>query len=376
VSEPTPAPTVAPVAPRTRARLADRVLTMVDAPSTGLLGAVDPARGGVVVTGSRAHTMAARLHLSHPHLPVLIEPASGRQHLATADQPFLLQTGGAQGPADALWSPTLAEVLAEQRAAHPTLVITPSGQVDVGDSAALKAVVRGANEVTDDDVATLVVVSNAWLTAAWVRQLCAVLRDSEHPILLGLIDSKGDPLARKGAVEGYRRVLGEVPDVVAWRTDLSGLGALAHGALATAVGQRPSLRRYSKVGSTGFASNAADRSPHVLLPELLHFSTAQRMRAEWFASAAPLTCARPCCRGRALDRFDASDEAVAAAHMHNTLALRELADECLDTPVAARPRWWRERLQDAVVAHTALSTAISREVKPLEFVRRWLDSMH
>ena len=344
--------------------LQDRVLLMTSAPTEADVAEIDPRHGGLVVSGTRAGSTVRSLRNSYPSMTLLIEPESAIQYQATAEAPFLLPNLGRLFPV------TLADCLEGQRQAGASRVITPSGQVDAGDSAALKAIVTRANELDDSDVLTLVVVADTWLTPPWVDQLAAVVRRSRHQVLLGLVNSADDPLSREGAVAGYARLAAQAPSVVMWRTDLSGIGALAHGAVAAVIGKRPSQRRYSRFDETPHASKLSDKTPHVLLPGLLRYSRAQQMRTEWFATSPSLSCSCRHCHGRDLDRFGKSDPAHAQAYLHNLNVLNDLVGQCLDAQ--DRRDWWTQQLHEARSAHLALGTRINRSVAEPMSLRRWL----
>lgn len=350
--------------PRSLTALQDRVLLMATHPTDADVAAIDQRRGGLVVQGSHAAGIVASLRRAMPQMTLLIEQSSASTYQATENAPFQLPAD------DGIFPLSLSELLHGQRQAGASLVITPSGQVAAGDSGALKSIVTQANSLDEPDVATLVPVSAAWLTAPWVEQLEAVLKRSRHPVLLGLVDGKDDPLSRQGAVAGYARIAAAVPDVVMWRTDLSGLGALAHGALAAVIGQRPGQRRYSQVGETPYASKLSDNTPHVLLPELLRYSRAHQMRTEWFATSPSLTCPCRYCQGLALDRFDKSAPSHAVAYLHNLTVLNGLVDQCLSAP--DRQQWWFRTLQNAQGAHLELGNDINRPVPEPTSLRRWL----
>jgi hypothetical protein len=350
--------------PRSLVLLQDRVLLMASTPTDDDVAEIDPRHGGLVASGKQAASTVTSLRNGYPTMTLLIEPTSASTYQASADEPFLLPAD------DGLFPLSLGDCLTGQRQAGASLVITPSGQVDAGDAPALKAIVNQANALDDADLLTLVPVSDSWLAPPDIDQLVAVLKRSRHPVLLGLVNSTDDPLSRQGAVAGYARLASEVPGIVMWRTDLSGLGALAHGAVAAVIGQRPSQRRYAKVGVTSRSSKLADKTPHVLLPELLRYSRAQQMRTEWFATSPSLNCTCEYCRGRDLDRFDKSPEAHEAAYLHNLTMLNQLVGECLSA--ADREEWWTQQLREAQSAHLELANRINRIVSEPASMRRWL----
>lgn len=353
----------------TTTALRDRFWTMGSGGSLtpDVLERIDPETGGIVLTGETAAASAADIRSLRPDLPLLINPTSADKHAATADKPFVLLDEGV------LFEQTVQEALAIQRHAGATMVITPSGQIGANDVGALKAVVNGANAITDPDVVTLVVVQSDWLTGSWLKTLCAVLRTSTHPVLLGLARSFANPLDAVGALEGYQKVAADVGSVVGWQTDLSGLGLVAHGALGAAVGLRPSARRYAEIGLHPRSSDKRDRTPHVLLPDLMRYSRSSHMQKEWFAQAQPDVCDRPCCRGGAVDRFDGTEQSVDVAHAHNTTVLSELASDLVAGATSGRASWWRRQITDAIAAHAELGERIRREVVVPTDLKRWND---
>lgn len=353
----------------TRTALQDRFWTMGSAGSIpeDVLAEIPAGTGGLVLTGATAAAAAREVRAQRPDLPLLLAPTSADQRAATAEKPFVLLDD------EVLFSQTVQEVLTQQRDAGADMVITPSGQVEAQDAAALKAVIAGANQITEPDVLTLVVVQAGWLVDPWIGTLCSVLRDSEHPVLLGLADSFANPLDARGALAGYQRVAHEVGTVVGWHTDLSGLGFVGNGGLGAAIGLRPSGRRHAQLGLHPKSSDKRDKTPHVLLPELMRYTRSSHMQKEWFAQASPDICSSACCAGRAVDRFDGSNESVAAAHVHNTTVLYELVDAFSSVASPSRHAWWRKRVNDAIAAHTALGERIRREVKLPTDLERWSD---
>ncbi len=362
--------TTQPLARDVATGLRDRVLTVGTAFSPSLLGQIDPDLGGLVVVGERAHATVRELTRQYPTLPILIEPTTVANAAATVEHPFILEND------NTLFPVTVEQVLDSQRQAGATFAVTPSGQIPAGDSATLKAVVHGANAIAAADALTLVGVPDLWLTQPLVKTLCRVLHDSEHPVLLSLINSSGDPLERKAAATGYRQVAETLGDrVIGWRTDLSGLGLIAHGALSAAIGIRPSQRRLAQFDRPPRSSDKRDGTPHVLLPDLLRFSRSSVMHHEWFASTRPDACPCRWCAGADIDRFDDSSESVEVAHLHNGAILQQLVEACMSVPPDHRAWWWRRRIEDAVGAHAELEARISRPIAQPTYLKRWLEAM-
>ena len=131
-------------------------------------------RSGLVLCGSGGHTRAGQLWRQSAG-PLLIDPGSYTDQLATAGDPFSLPDGQ-----DALIGVDLDVVLTGQRQCHSVASITPSGYVQAGDSDAFKALVRRAQDIERDDVIVAVPVALPWLTQSqYLPQLIAGL--PAHP---------------------------------------------------------------------------------------------------------------------------------------------------------------------------------------------------
>lgn len=144
--------------------------------------------------------------------------------------------------------------------------------------------------------------------------------------------------------EGLRAWTAAVPWVMPWRTDLAAFDAMAHGAKAGAIGissWRASVTIHS--ASERVAPNVTDRTPRVLVPELLRYVRAGQLQ-DRFGSSRPWTCRYPFCVGRAIDRFTASPDDHLQAHKHSVAGLLALHDEMSASGHEAN-LWWTERLR-------------------------------
>lgn len=345
--------------------LGGRVFTMAGGETMQTAPHVNMEHGGMVLSGPTALQTAWRLRARHQDLVFLIEPTSVLAP-ATAERPLIIDE-----PVDALIAPTVEETLQAQRDAGAAVAVIPAGFVDVADPGALKAVLAAADNIDRDDVILPLAVHQKWSTPDHISQLIAVAARSRHPVALALGAKTGDPLNLKGAPESYRRFFGEVKGAVPWRADFAGIDAFASGARAAVIGQIPSLRRLPVPGSRPYSSRPGDRTPHVLMPELMRFARSSEMHLKWFASATPWPC--PCrhCEGRAVDSFTGSDEDRLRAHLHNLAALDEIAGIVTSMGTSQVARWWNQRLAEAEAEHVRLAQHTGVMISMPPTLARW-----
>jgi len=344
--------------------LRDHVLTVVGADAENSAPYVDPAVGGLVVTGARANTAVSALRNQYPHLVLLAEPNAPSTYTATKARPFKLDDAG-------LLQETLDAVLDGQLRSGADVAITPTGFIDAGDWGAAKAAVEQANLAAGDNILTLLPVSPRWCAEPAVDQLIAIAKRSRHPVAIALVSNQGNPWSAGGVVEGYRRLFDEVQWAMPWRTDLAAFASLASGAPAAALGQRPGNRRVNPPGKHGIASVPANRYPHVLLRDLLRFSRSDFMQTAWFASTEPYVCTCTHCGGRAVSRFGASTDDVLSAHLHNLEIVTSLMRECMALDPSDRAGWWAGLVRRAAYAHDELAAYTSVKVVMPADLQAW-----
>ena len=347
-----------------RAALAQRVLVVTgqDAASTAPLISVDT--GGLVVAGSDAAKSIKLIRQTHSEMTLLIDPIS-HCTAATPESPFDL------GSIDGLFAPSVGDFLDGQIANGASLAVAPSKFIEAGDIPSLKALLTAANDIERDDVLVPLPLAAQFMTPEQVRTVIAVAKRIEHPVAITL-GSQTDPLASRQRIEAYRQFFSEVPDAVAWRTDLAGFGAMARGAAAAAIGQLPSLRRINEPGRGGRAQRPGESFPHLLVPELMRFARANVMQENWFASATPWVCACSVCGGRAIANFSGSPTDRLAAHKHNAAIIQDLHTAALDEPLGLGA-WWVSRLREAQVAHVQLSSQTSVKISVPPERKHWMD---
>lgn len=338
------------------------------------LSHVDQKLGGVVVLGSQAHTTVRRLRHAYPGMLILEQSSAHVERQASAATPFILPTTGDGGIHGSLFDVEMSidDQLDAQIANGASLAILPTGFIAANDVTALRAAVTKANMIERDDTILHLPLSHVWCSGVGIDKVIAAVKRSSHPVAVSL-GHRSDPGSQPGVVEGLRRLVREAPDVSLWFTDLCGIDALAHGARAAAIGLAASHRHIVAPGETAHSPTVTDRSPNVLMPDLLRFRKSQHMTEQWFASTPAPTCDAPlCCNGQPLNRFDGSTEDRNAAHRHNVIQLMAMHRALLEAP--SREDFWADRLKQAEIAHLqlALRTGV-KTIKPVGSVKRWIE---
>jgi hypothetical protein len=276
-----------------------------------------PARlDGVIVCGADAVAAAAGLRLRRPDLVVVAEPEAFASAYATADAPFAL-------PTDQLFPYTLSDSIRDQLLTGAPFALTPSGYVRSTAPEALKAIVEQANEIVTNKLILAVPIEESWLMASRCRQLIAILKRSQHPVVIAL-GSEKKPLNTERA-RGLVTLLDSVQGIGIIRADhLVGLEALARSSGPVAFGLIPSRRRITPPNTTGSSHFKYDRRQHVLHP-LFHRYLSAPTADQWFTNTPPLPGKAPCCGGRRLIPFDDDPNSKLAAKNHNARTMLMLA---------------------------------------------------
>ena len=159
--------------------------------------------------------------------------------------------------------------------------------------------------------------------------------------------------------------------VLAYRADLVGFDALAHGAIASAIGSYPSLRRLTPVGGRGSSIDPEDMSPHMMLTDMLRFVRSTYMRRAWFPNAASIQCFCAVCRGADVDRLHGSDAERRIGHNHNVVALDTLFSSYIGLSTAERRALWAKQTAGALDTYPQLETHIGRPEKIDNLLTVW-----
>lgn len=347
----------APISPPgAAAALTDRILVHTSWDTASVLLPNLPKHGsGLVLRGAKRLTGCKQLRKAEHDGVILVDPEGYTVAAATEEDPFVL----GDPRQDALFIPTLEEILQAQRSAGATVAMTPTGYLYAGDGPALKSAANTVAALGRDDVLFSVPLDIAWLTNDHIGLLIAVLSRLDMPkaIFLG---AQFDPLKRyKPAALNLRRLVAEAGHVAVLKTDLTALDVLCHGAFAASIGTGGSLRHIVPVGQFPH-SGKRDPSPSVLFGELMAYFKGSTL-AERFANDPPPICLCASCGGRALDTFRSKDD-TEAAHLHGILTWSEWAIVLRGRPTLAdRAAWWQRCCQAAVQQHDVLNAALGQD---------------
>jgi hypothetical protein len=356
--EPTtwPTPTRRPV----REMLHGTLLVVAGPAGRAVAPYLPAATSGLVLVSGKQHATVSELRQCFPDLTLAAEPKGAGSAFATVQEPFVLPIG------DGLFDWPLSRVLDGQLEAGASFAITPTGYLQAGDADPLRAAIDKLNALDRDDVLFYLPADPLWVAGDDRSQFVALLKQSRHPIGLAL-GADTDPQREKGVPAGMRDVCHEVPGVMPWRADLSAFDGLTHGANAAAFGLRGSQRHVVEPGHKGWA-NLADRTPRVLMVELLRFLRSGAIADRYAAVGGP-ACLCPVCQGKPLGRFVAREDAE--ADRHNVFSVLGLFGEMLASSTL-RQAWWQGRLREAQVAHETVATLTGQPLKFEPVLDAWL----
>ena len=360
--------TLTPATPRlieagdARALITDRPWHIAGKNDADAASTIHPNHSGIFLTGQRASVRAATLRRQHPGTPMIVEPRATTHYWADEDAPFALADRSGNFDTNL----PLEAMLDQQRAAGDPIAMTPTGQIRVGESETLKAVIESANDLDRDDVLVSVPLAANWLSQATsTDQVIRVLDRSRHPVALSFTDGIS-PLGSMKRMRAHRRLVATTTaEVLAYRIDLNGLDALAQGAMAAAIGAYPTKRRLDPVPmkpKTGGPQGEV-LSPQMLIPDMLRIMPSMWMRNTWFLNAPSFACSCAVCDGDAIDRLHESDLERALGHRHNVLGFELLLDTMLAVPRANRPATWASLVAGAIDTYPQLEAHLGRPLK-------------
>lgn len=314
---------------------------------------------GVMLRGDAGAIAAADLRLKKYEGPLILDPARYEKAHTQEVQPSLLGVfhrwldPQLTHNVNALVAPSIG-IQADQMELIPRVL---------GDGAAF-AVEAGA-QADSREVVVPINVYGRWLTNH-LEGLTEMLEASGHVVGIVLTDST-DPLNRVGGVAALAQLVEALPRCVVVRTDIAGLGALAWGAQWVAIGTSSTTRHAAKPGGRGHSFALDDRTPSVLVEQLLGYRRASKLeQLERVGDVLGCRCA--VCGGNDLRRF-ADPKYLLEAQSHNAAVVTRLAAD-LDSAQDRRHEWitWCKR---ALEAHAWVRETTGVAVYPPLPLKEW-----
>lgn len=347
----------------TRALTQGRQFHVLNNGAEELLPLINPRTGGAFLAADRVQDKLGRYRSMNSSVPLVIEPRAIRHSTANHLHQFFDDEGAG------LSLSGLNAVLDQARAWNADCALTPTGQIQVGDLLTLQRTIDLANKLSRDDVLLAIPLASNWLSNADLHDsLIAALNESRHQVALTFFDANADSIGSGLRMRAYRKLIATTTaDIVAYRVGLQGLDAVAHGAIASAIGSYPALRGLAKAGS----GDGRLHPPHLLLGDLLEYVPTQKMRDDWFRTKESLTCACAVCGGEKIDRFYALPAHRRTAHQHNTLELDRLFASLTSLGIEGVPVQWGHLVHDAKSAYARLQSYTGRPEKTPPHLQVW-----
>lgn len=316
---------------------------------------IDPQTGGAFLADDRAQHDLRHLRSINPNIPLIIEPQAIRRRAANRAHQFFDDDGAGLGVRG------LEAVINEMRNRGADCALTPTAQIQEGDTIALRRAIETANHLDRDDVILAVPVAANWLSKADLSsQLARALNESRHQVALTFFSTGTNYMHSRPRLRGLRNVIASTEaDVIAYRMGLEGMDAVAHGATASAIGSYPSVRGLHPAGRDG----GRNYPPHVLIGDVLEYFPAVKLRDDWFRTMDAPTCACVICDGEKIDRFYAFRSDRRKAHQHNTIEVGRLFSSLTSLGLEGMSMQWGNLVQGAKVAYADLQNYAGRPVK-------------
>jgi hypothetical protein len=262
---------------------------------------------GIVVSGAQALSVVSAHRGGRAERPVMVD----RRRYA----------GTKRASGTTLFTRSWIET---QRRMNVPVVLTDSGYVGQADRAALVAILE-QTAAAGSGVTAVLPLHSSWLADDEVKYLVNEINHHQVPVAL-VLEHSADPLGTQWAVRGLKHLLEQArPSVSLLCTDLSAMGALAHGAAWAAIGVTSSLRHLYPADSHG-PPYRTPSAGHAIVPRLLSFMKVERILEGWALTQQHddlvedlWRCACLECGNRTMDRFATCTEISLAAHNASVL---------------------------------------------------------
>jgi hypothetical protein len=312
--------------------------------------------GGAVVSGKRGAKLAATTP------GVLVDPAAYSSY-AKVDSAALFDYD---------------EWLTRQLEAGVPLILTDTARIQNKDRSALQEAL--ARWATIDEPTMVVLPIEPWWLREGLSWLTEDVRSAGRPVALVLLH-RYNGLDAAGAVAGLLNFISDVGPlpVVLLRSDISAIGAVAHGAFASFLGWSANTRHGPlpmRQPSRDEDADDRDDSPSVLVPALHHYLKTSKLPALARNQRLDLLrCGDPVCRGSSLLKIaELSKVDLQAGRMlasqHNVASTEQLARRIF-SDTEPRDAWWEACHSGANVGASLAAGGVS--LPPSRWLHQWLE---
>lgn len=269
--------------------------------------------------------------------------------------------------------------LERQRQAQVPIILTDSPRIRKRDREALRIALGRWHAVGEPTLVVLPI--EPWWLKGGLPCLIEEVKSAQRPVALVVLHHYNG-LDEAGAVAGLVTFMSAIDGlpVVLLRSDVSAVGAVAHGGFAGFVGvsatnrHGPMPRRNPQQNSDG--DDDPDHSPSVFVPALHDYVKASKLPSiSRDEDAEILACHDRACRGASLLRLSRLSEVdLAAARMHayqHNMASHESIAQSVFRSGEPRDAWWELCRSGADMTASLVERGISLSVS--RWLRQWLE---
>jgi hypothetical protein len=254
--------------------------------------------------------------------------------------------------------------------------LTDSGYIGEGDADGLAKILTQTMDCPAGTVAVLP-LHKSWWEEGNRQVLTALVNEHAVPVAL-VLEHADDPFSSEATVRGVIHLLSEVAVTVdVLRTDVSGLGCLAFGASAVAVGTTTALRHLFPIKQRG--GGGRNTSIAALWAPGLAYRKLERIADAMEANDDPTLWNCPCdvCYLRSLEWILNSVDQQRAAYEHSVALIAYLAADILAAePGQARHQAWESACRTAQYRSYEVTSVSGSSWEPKGSINAWVKAMH
>ncbi len=251
--------------------------------------------------------------------------------------------------------------------------LTDSGYVADDDLPGLRSILTGARKLADNVIAVLP-LANSWWGEGSRQALTSEIGEHGVPVAL-VLEHHDDPFSSQRTVRGIVELVADVKvPVTILRSDLSGVGVLAFGGAAAAIGTCSALRHLYPLAKNG-GGGGRQAQISLLWPQGLAYRTVDKLTDA--VAADPDYTHWPCqcfvCYGRSIEWILNSGDQHTNAFRHTVAAIYKLTAD-LDAPTLTpeqRQLGWLERCRVAQAFSYEVADSSGKGWEPPKALSAW-----